>query len=244
MLFKRLFIIAVSIGLLAVSSAAEEVRSITVSGDSEVRVTPDEVVIVFAVQNDNLDIEVAKAENDALVARVLSAIAGHGIPSKHIQTDYFVITPKYTSGWEHTFKGFYVRKAIVVTLKKINIFDDVLTSVVEAGATHIRSIDFRTTELRKYRDQARAVAIKAAEDKARDLAAELGAKIGKPIEIQEGRYSSRFWYNNWWRWWGGRDDGLSHNVVFTDSGPDEAGDAIALGQISVKASVSVTFELE
>ncbi|UCD64677.1 MAG: SIMPL domain-containing protein, partial [Candidatus Zixiibacteriota bacterium] len=126
-----------------------------------------------------------------------------------------------------------------------NIFDDVLTSVVAAGATHIRNIDFRTTELRKYRDQARAVAIKAAEDKARNLAAELGRQIGEPLKIQEGRSSSHFWYNSWWRWYGGRNAGTSQNVIQTQSASSaEPGESIALGQISVKASVSVTFELE
>ena len=137
-----------------------------------------------------------------------------------------------------------MRKTIVVTLKEVAIFDDVLTSVVAAGATHIRNIEFRTTELRKYRDQARAVAIKAAEDKARNLASQLGRTIGKPIKIDEGRSSSRFWYNSWWRWYGGRDAGSSQNVIQTADPSVEAGDAIALGQISVKASVSVTFELE
>ncbi|UCD64680.1 MAG: SIMPL domain-containing protein, partial [Candidatus Zixiibacteriota bacterium] len=166
MSIKNVLLFGAIICLIAAGASAEEENGITVSGDSEVRVTPDEVIIIFAVQNDDLDVNKAKAENDRLVAEVLQALADHGIPDKHIQTDYFVITPKYTDWRESTFEGFFVRKTIVVTLKDANIFDDVLTSVVAAGATHIRNIDFRTTELRKYRDQARAVAIKAAEDKA------------------------------------------------------------------------------
>ncbi len=46
----------------------------------------------------------------------------------------------------------------MVTLKDITQFDDLLTELVAANVNYIHGIQFRTTELRQYRDQARALA--------------------------------------------------------------------------------------
>ena len=40
------------------------------------------------------------------------------------------------------------------------------SSAIEAGANKVQGLEFLTTELRKYRDQARSMAIKAAQEKA------------------------------------------------------------------------------
>ena len=50
-------------------------------------------------------------------------------------------------------------------LKDISKYEDVLSGVLESGANYVEGIEFRTTELRKYRDQARVMAIKAAKDR-------------------------------------------------------------------------------
>ncbi len=67
-------------------------------------------------------------------------------------------------------------------MKKI---PDTTANVVLAGATTVREISLRTTQLRLYREKARAMAIHAAQEKAAALAAELGVKIGKPYAITE-----------------------------------------------------------
>jgi hypothetical protein len=78
-----------------------------------------------------------------------------------------------------------VRKTLIITLNDITKFDDVLSGALLAGANYVHGIEFRTTELRKYRDQARAMAIKAAREKADALAAELGLEVTKALSISE-----------------------------------------------------------
>ena len=62
-------------------------------------------------------------------------------------------------------------------------FEDLLSDALEAGVTHVQGIEFRTTELRKHRDRARSLALKAAQEKAELLADGAGRKIGKAISI-------------------------------------------------------------
>ena len=114
---------------------------------------------------------------------------------------------------------------------------------LEVGANYVHGVQFRTTELRKYRDQARAKAIIAAKEKAVALAKELGQKVGQPRTINEG-------YGGWYSpynsgWWGSYGyGGMTQNVVQNvGSGSSETEGTIALGMITVNAKITVTFEL-
>ena len=67
---------------------------------------------------------------------------------------------------------------------------------------------FYTSELRKYRDQARDLAMKAASEKAQALANAAGAQTGCVLNINENSWS---YFNGLW---GGRNNSLmTQNVV-------------------------------
>ena len=87
------------------------------------------------------------------------------------------------------------------------------------------------------------MAIKAAKEKAISLAKELGQSIGEPHSIQENRTWWRSGYNRGWgSSWG---SGMAQNIVQNVGGASnsESDTGIALGQIKVNATVSVSFEL-
>jgi uncharacterized protein YggE len=220
-----------------------EPRLITVTGDAEVRVTPDEVILTLGVETWNVDLNIAKTENDQRTQKIVDVVKKHKIEAKNIQTDYISIEPRYKERYEHNkFIGYFVRKSIVITLRDTSKFEAVLSGVLEAGANYVHGVQFRTTELRKYRDEARSLAIKAAYEKANDLAKELGQKVGRPYKIMENPSGWWSWYNAWWgsRWRGG----MAQNVIQNAASPSESGSSIALGQIKVNAKVTVSFELE
>jgi uncharacterized protein YggE len=219
--------------------------TISVTGSADVRVVPDEVKLTLGIETNDMNLRVAKQQNDDRVKQVLALAEQFGIKPEYIQTDFIRVQPRYKDYYEQqTFLGYWVRKDIVFTLKDISRFDDLLTAVLDAGANYVFNVDFRTTELRKYRDQARSAAIKAAKEKAEALAGELGMAIGEARSIQENQ-------QNWWSsysWWGNNNGGsnVSQNVI-QESGPSASSlgeDAtFAPGQITVNASVSVTFTL-
>jgi uncharacterized protein YggE len=105
----------------------------------------------------------------------------------------------------------------------------------------VQGVEFRTTELRQYRDQARDLAIKAAQEKATALTGAISRKVVRPQSIQEE-------YIGWSSWYGSRWGGsMSQNVIQnTSSSSAPFGDetTFAPGQISVRARVSVTFATE
>ena len=104
-------------------------------------------------------------------------------------------------------------------------------------------IEFRTTELRKHRDSARALAIQAAREKATAMAKDAGQAIGQPITIHED-YTT--WYSPWNSWWGSSSGrSAAQNVVQNapSGATPERDDGLAPGQIAVDASVTVSYEL-
>ncbi len=213
---------------------------VNVTGDAEIKVAPDEVVLILGVQTADKNMQVAKNQNDERVKRVIAMTRDLGIDPRYIQTDQIQIEPRYDGSYaQSNFIGYFIYKTIVITLKDVDKFESVYTAALGAGVTHVQGIQFRTTELRKYRDQARALAIKAAQEKASALAGELGQKIGPPQSINEE-------YSGWWSWystrWGGS---MTQNVVQNIGGgaPNPEG-TFAPGQISVSARVHVSFGLQ
>jgi uncharacterized protein YggE len=226
-------------------SAAAAARSITVTGNAVVMVVPDEVVLTLGIETSDILLQPAKAMNDTIVNKVMDVTRSMQIDPKYVQTDYLNLEPRYEySNNKQIFNAYYVRKNVVITLKDITRFEELLSGVLEAGVNYIHGIDFRTTELRTYRDQARSLAVKAAQEKAQLLAKELGQTIGSPISIREDY--NRWWYpwNSWWGSAGG--NGMAQNVVQNAGGtaPSDEPTSLAPGQISVSASVSVDFELK
>lgn len=225
-------------------SVVSKSRIITVTGDADVRVIPDEVVITLGVETSDEDITQAKNQNDEIIRQVFSIAEDFDIESRYIKTDYLTIEPRYEDLYkERNFLGYYVRKTVVITLRDLDKFEALLTQLVDGGVTNIQGIQFRTTELRTYKDQARSLAITAAKEKAAAMAGELGESIGQPQTMSED--SCGWWspYSSWWGYsWG---NSMAQNVIQEiGTGYISSDGTIAPGQITVNAKVTVTFTLE
>jgi uncharacterized protein len=227
---------------------AQSAGTISVTGDAQVNVVPDEVIITLGVETSDKDLLAAKADNDQRISKILALVKDAQVAPENVQTDFISIQPRFDDSSQRVFIAYYVHKSLVITLKDVSKFDGLLSSAVEAGANYVQGIQFVTTDLRKHRDEARALAIQAAKEKAVALAGQLGQKVGKPLNINEEQNS---WYSSYGSYWGSQGSQYntqSQNVVqnaassgSSDSGGD--GTTLAPGQIQVTARVSVTFEL-
>ncbi|MBN7136936.1 hypothetical protein A7A76_19535 [Lysobacter enzymogenes] len=225
-------------------------RAISVSGSAEIKVPPDEVLLSVGVESRAVALADAKRANDADVAKALAFLRASGVPDKDVQTDYVNIEPRYP--YDNDLKlaerlrpQFYVvRKSIGVRLSRVGAYEDVLAGLLANGVQYVHGVEFRTSQLRKHRDAARALAIRAAREKADALAGELGVRRGEVQAVSES-YSG-----GWWRgsgWWGNTGGGQAlQNVVQQGGGggAGEDGGTLAVGQISVSATVNASFAIE
>jgi hypothetical protein len=224
---------------------SSEPRTISTSGDAEIRVAPDEVAIRLGVESFNKDLGKAKKEADERIQRIIAAVRGAGAEEKRIATDEISIEPHYDSSsysGGRVNDGYVVRRGLQLTLRDISRFDAVLSAAVEAGANVVHGIQFSTTELRRHRDKARELAMKAAEEKAVLLAKTMGMKPGKPRSISE---IGGGWYSGYGAFGWGARGGWAQQNVSQNAGPSTAVEGtVAPGQIRVTAGVQVVFDLE
>lgn len=246
---KRLLYALALTSLATLSLSAQNYddrRRITVTGESLVSVAPDRIIVTFGVDTRDVTLLPAKQQNDVIVKRALAAIKGMGISDKNLQTDQVSIEQRFEMrGSQQVLAGYTVRNMFAVTLNDPLRVDALISTALDAGVNYLLNVDFQTTELKKYREQAREVAVKAAREKAEKLASPVGEKVGRAIQINEdSRYAGVSYFSSWSSSnWGSRNTGagLSQNATVVSGG--DAVETIALGKVGIRASVSVMFEL-
>jgi len=235
------------------SSNKATTRVLSVTGSADVMVIPDTAVFTLAVETTNMDVMKAKSENDVSIKKIKKLAEELKIEAKYVETDYISVNPKYTytNNGENIFKGYIVHRGLVITLKDLSKFDELFTRILESGANYVQNVQFKTSNLRKHKDEARALAIKAAKEKAVAMAKELGQTIGKANmiqEIQEDTYSN---YSPWGLGGNSGTNSVSNVNAFSNSTINVPGassqstirDDFSPGQIKVSARIAVTFDL-
>ena len=225
--------------------ACDTGRSVQVSGTAVVNVTPDRVLIQLGVQSNGTTPKKVEAVNSTTINRVIKALKAQGIDEKDIVTDWYVIDPIYDDYNSLTIEGYRINNIVAITLRDISKVNEVIIAALDAGANQVVNVEFYLSNLRKYRDQARDLAMKAAKEKAEDLASAAGAETGCVMSINENTWSH--YYGGWY----GQSQNLWTQNVMQNTAPTggeagaltEAG-PVNLGQISVRAEVSASFSLK
>lgn len=227
--------------LFAVGVHAQPVpapRTISVTGEGEVRVPPDEALLNFGIETSSKDIEEARRDSEKRVKDLLVLVEKTGIAKQYVQTEYLNIEPRYEfhgDGKERVFLGYFTRRNVSIVLKDMNRFEELLSGALKLGVNYVGGAQLRVAELRPHRDKARLMAIRAAREKAVALSGELGAKIGKPLSIsEESTYSGPVF----------RGGMAMQNAMSEDGGSGEGGGSLSPGLVPVTARISVVFELE
>lgn len=227
--------------LLAGAAAAQdrpEPRLVTVAGEAEVSVSPDEVVFDVTTQSFGKELRAAKTQTDERLKGLIALARRNGVAEADAQTDYVKVEPQFRGNdSSRTFLGYWVRKDLVLTLRDVSRAEALLSEMLDFGVWRVNSVTFQTSELRKHRDQARAMAMRAAQEKAAALAAAVGQRIGRAYSIEEEVPTRASALQNV------SSNANSFSTVETASDSSWEG-TLAPGKIKVNARVTVKFVLE
>jgi len=208
-------------------------KIVKTTGTAEVKVTPDRAVIELGVERQSATAKEAKAAVAYTSRKILAALKALKIEDKDIQTAYLYLQPMidYRKGVRIT--NFTAGQSLSVTVRDLSKLDGVMDAVISAGANQIGGIEYQSSDMRKYRDQARDAAAKAAREKAEALAGALGNQIGKTHSIEEVQQTEEYY---------GVIGGLVPNLAIPEKTRSRA-PSTAPGELTVKASVVVSFDL-
>jgi uncharacterized protein YggE len=227
------------VGLLAIGATAipmrlqadaqESPHTVSTTGEAAIYVAPDEAVVTLGVTHADPVLDKAISANAAACASLSTAIKGLQIDGKDVATAELIVQPQYSylQGQPYTVVGYSVTREYRMTVRNIGVFENLIQTALQNGANQISGLEFNTSQTRKYHDQARADAVQAAKEKAEALASALGCKVGKPRTIAENVQNMPEY----------RDPSLNSARSASDEGAEMN------GQITVRASISVTFDL-
>ncbi len=227
----------------------DSTRSIQVSGVAVVNVMPDRALIKLGVQSNGRSAKEAQAKNSATISQVTKALKSLGIESKDIATNWYTIEPLYEDYDSLNIKGYRIYNTVEVTMRDAGKSNDAIVAAFQAGANQVVDVQFYTSELRKYRDQARELAMKASREKADALSSAAGTGVGCVLTINENTQSS--FNSGGWRWYGySSNQNLMTQNVIQNAVPSGGGSSmldngpLSAGQISIRAEINASFGLK
>lgn len=250
-----LFLVSVTLSVGQVTSE-QKPPTIEVSGVAEIFVQPDEVLISLDITKLNKDLQIAKKEADTALSQVIDLTKRFNIKPEDVRTrnisvemkNKFIRDPKnrtYDDDGEEigtkVFLGYQVSSSVNVRMTDIGRFQAFLDEVLRTGVSEVNSVSFESSEIRKHKDKARELAMRAAYEKASAMAGAINQTIGKAILIREGKFSSSFTIDG--------AAGSANTFIRdgnTSSRPTVVSKELATfspGAISISAEVSVIFLL-
>ncbi len=223
-------------------------RTIQVTGTAVVNVAPNRALVKLGVQTNGRSAKDVQTKNATAINKVTFALKAMGIEAKDIATDWYTLEPVYDDYEDLHISGYRIHNVIEVTVRDVKKTNDLIAAAFQAGANQVIDVEFYTSELRKYRDQAREMAMTAATEKASALAQAAGSGTGCVISINENSWS---YFNNGGWWYGSNNNqnlwtqNAVQNVAPTGGETSTLEDGpISAGQISIRAEISATFGLK
>ena len=183
---KRAFALAAA--LLAAPALAQTVPpAISVTGEANISVPPDQAQIEGGVSTDAKTAREASEANNAAMGKVLLALKGAGIDEKDYQTSRLQLQPQYAPNRSgpSPVVGYRASNRVTVKVRDVIKVASMIDVLVGAGANDIGGINFVVTQASKLLDEVREQAIADARRKAQIYAKAAGVTLGEPIAISE-----------------------------------------------------------
>lgn len=220
-----------TVGSLTGDNSQEIIRTINVTGNGKVNLTPDVVYINVGVHTEGSDVGEALASNSQQSKKVADSLTQFGVEEKDIQTTAFNVYPQQQYGpmGEMLDIKYVVDNSVYVTVRDLSNLGAILDTVVKSGANNINGIQFDVLDRTMAMSQARKAAMENAKAQAEELSAAVGAKLGEVQNINLSSYSQPYGSTSL------KGDGV---MVENATVP------VSAGQILLVVDVNVTYELK
>jgi uncharacterized protein len=164
--------------------------AISVTGEANVTVPPDQAQIDGGVTSDAKTAREASEANNAAMSKVLLALKGAGIDEKDYQTSRLSLQPQFAANYKPSERApgivsFRASNRVTVRIRDVTKVANVIDVLAGAGANDIGGINFTVTQASKHLDEVREKAIADARRKAEIYAKAAGVTLGDPISISE-----------------------------------------------------------
>lgn len=213
---------------------AQETRTISVDGTSVIKAMPDRATVNISIESTAKDAKEASAQNAIVMNKIQKDIMALAITKDNIRTTNYNLYPLYNrkDNGRQEITGYSVSNQITVTVDNIDIVGNVIDTAINAGANSVNSVEFSLKDPQSYKDKVLVQAINDAKRKADIIAKTLGKNVVNVVSVNSNNsYIEARTFNS------------MMYAKAADSAAVGASSPIQAGDISVKANVSIVFEI-
>jgi len=162
---------------------------VTVMGESQTQVPPDNAVVSFSVVTQHTQAVTAQQENARKIDAVIKALRdAAGDPNLEIKTSNYSLSPEqdYSSDRMPKIIGYEAKNTLSVTTPKMDHVGALIDAATNAGANSVEGISFILREDSPTRGDSLGTATRQAMAKAEGIAQSLGGRVVRIVETLEG----------------------------------------------------------
>jgi hypothetical protein len=231
----KLFILSLVI-LLALSACGPAVtgtaKTISVTGNGTVYVTPDVAYIYIGVHTEDYDVSQAVSKNNTLAQAVVDALRNSGVAANDLQTSNFSVWSYQSTDpmtGMNTGLLYSVDNQVFVTVRDLTRLAELLDTAISAAANNINSVSFDVADKTATMTEARRLAMENAASLAGELSQTAGVSLG---DIQNITYTE---YVDTYYGYGMGGGGGAEGAASTPINP---------GQVKINVTVNVTYGIK
>lgn len=223
--------------LLACSAvrADETPRSISVTGEGEVKASPDLAIVSFAVETTAKHARDAVSENASKSQALAAAIKKKLKNGDKVTTTSYSLDPMYEqrergSTAPPAISGYVARNEVRVELHAIDDVGTLIDIATQSGANRVNDLQFTLADRAPYLRQALEEAGHAAQEQAESVAKALGVKLKKVLSATTSTPPVTL--------------PRRYRGVGMAMAEAQAPTPVEPGEVSVQATLNVTYEIE
>ena len=211
--------------------------TLQISAEARINQAPDIAFITVGVTEERPTAGEAMAAQSTAMNGIFEALRASGVQDRDMQTSGLSLSPRYdyidSEGpdgrrrGEQRLAGYVASNQVTVRVRNLNNLGATLDRLVESGSNTVSGIRFAIDDDKALRNEARSTAIKDAIAKAELYAEAAGLRVGRIVTIHEGYEESP-------------QPMQMARMAMSDSMESTP---VAGGEVGIKASVSVLFEL-
>ncbi len=190
------------VGQSYILTGDSDVKSISVSGKSEISVAPDIAYVYISINTKNVDAKIAQSENAELSVSVIAALKEIGVLEKDIETLNFRLNEAYDYTYDfetplgnvksepEKVKEFEAVHSLKVRSFELDSIGNLVSTVILAGANGVSNIEYSLSDELEMTVRADALekSIIAGKGKAVSMSKTLNVELGEVITVSENNY--------------------------------------------------------
>ncbi|ODS24233.1 hypothetical protein AB835_04995 [Candidatus Endobugula sertula] len=240
--FTLILLMSLSSQILADKHSKMELATLLVRGEAQLTVPPDQVSVVLGVTTESTSTKKAMADNAKNMHAIINGLKILGLKDGELHTQHFRVEPIWSrrpnnagNQWRPHIVAYRIHNNLQITTQNIDWVGDIIEVATTSGANQVNSIRFSLSNPREYRERAIILAMQNAKADATTLAEASGNRIRRTLSLQLDNAAAAIVHADVAQ--------AKHRSRLESFAPADMAPPINPGDITVSASVSVTYEL-